>query len=389
MGRNRARRKRQGVPLSLLASPGFLVNDPSHAPYGAAWLRGITPLRTGTYAACCLLLALVNIVTYLPGDGVAALGLLWDRWSRTFAFAAPMFVLVIKTEMLTSGWPSRARIGALVLALIAGTAAYVALRTGLRIVTGNLSASDPAIPALLVAYSTSIAFTGGLLTAILYFAARGRDAAARLHRARLARTEIDRQLVESRLNLLRTQIEPHFLFNSLASVKLLYQRDTRKGRDLLRNITDYLRDATSCARQREIRLGDEVALARTFLGIFQVRMGKRLQVHIDIPAELESALVPPLTIGTLVENAIKHGVGPRASGGAVSLTARKEGGSLVIGVRDNGVGFRSRSGIGVGLGNIRARLETLFGSAGSLEVTANGDGGVMATLRLPHRVAMA
>ncbi|MEP7068269.1 MAG: histidine kinase [Usitatibacter sp.] len=375
------------VPVSFPASPGFLINDPSYAPFGTEWLRGITPARVGVFAACCFLLALGGVLTYLSGDMSAALPILWDRWVRSLAFAAPMFVLVIKTEIGTARWSPRARIGALVAAVVAGTAAYVTLRTGLRVLTGNLSLKGPAIPQLLVAYSASILFTGGLLTVILYIASRERDAESSLHRARLARTEIERQLVESRLNLLRAQIEPHFLFNSLASVKLLYQRDTRKGSDLLRNITDYLRDATSCARQREIRLGDEVALARTFLGIFEVRMGKRLQVAIDVPAELESALVPPLTIGTLVENAIKHGIGPRASGGAVRLTARAAAGCLVVGVHDNGVGFRARSGSGVGLGNIRARLETLFGSAGSLELTSNSDGGVTATLRLPHRVA--
>jgi LytS/YehU family sensor histidine kinase len=314
---------------------------------------------------------------------------IWDRFSRTFAFATPMFLLVIKTELWTARSPSRDRIVALVLAVVAGAALYAALRTGVRVLSGNIKGTDPAIGPLWIAYCSRAILTGGLLTAILYFAVREREAALRLHRMRLARVEIERQLVESRLNLLRAQIEPHFLFNSLASVKLLYERDRRKGRELLRQLTAYLRDATSCAREREIRLGDEVALARMFLGIFEVRMGKRLVVGIDVPPELESALVPPLTVGTLVENAVKHGIGPRASGGAVRLTARSDAGYLVVGVHDDGVGFRTRSGSGVGLGNIRARLETLFGSAGSLDVATNSMGGVTATLRFPHRVAAA
>ena len=387
MGCNRARRKCLGVPVSLFALSGFVVNDPNHAPFGAPWLRGITPARLAVFAACCFLIALPGAAGFLPL--ASAPWKIWDRFARTFAFATPMFLLVLKTQVWTERSAPGRRITAMVLAVVAGSVAYAALRAGVRVFSGGLKLSDPAVGFLMVAYVSRALVTGGLLAAILEFAARERETALRLHRARLSRSEIERQLVESRLNLLRAQIEPHFLFNSLASVKLLYGKDIREGRELLRHLTGYLRDATSCARRREIRLDDEVALARTFLGIFQVRMGKRLLVGIDVPPELESALVPPLTIGTLVENAVKHGIGPRASGGVVRLTARRHAGFLVVHVHDDGVGFRARSGSGVGLGNIRARLETLFGAAGTLDVATNDSGGVTATLRLPYRVAGA
>ena len=229
--------------------------------------------------------------------------------------------------------------------------------------------------------------TGGLLAAILLFAARERDTQRRLHGTRLARVEIDKQVTESRLRLLQAQIEPHFLFNSLASVKRLYEREPGRGRALLRNLTDYLHVATRLARQREIPLGDEIALARSFLAIFQVRMGGRLRVHVDVAANVEFAPVPPLMVGTLVENAIKHGIGPRAAGGSLSISAGSREGVLEIRVADDGVGFRARSGHGVGLANIRARLETLFNGAGELELAANAEGGITATIRLPHRWA--
>jgi LytS/YehU family sensor histidine kinase len=163
----------------------------------------------------------------------------------------------------------------------------------------------------------------------------------------------------------------------------------RKGRKLLVDLAGYLRAAAALAREREIRLGDEVALARTFLAIFQVRMGKRLQVRIEVPAELGRAMVPPLAVATLIENAIKHGIAPRASGGSLSISARRDGDFLLVDVGDDGVGFRSRSGTGVGLANVCARLETLFGKAGRLDLVANPGGGVTATLRLPHRIAEA
>jgi len=189
--------------------------------------------------------------------------------------------------------------------------------------------------------------------------------------------------------LLQAQIEPHFLFNSLASVKRLYESDAGGGRSLLRNLGDYLRAASRDGRKREVRLGDEIVLAQSFLAIFQVRMGPRLRVRIDVPPELESALVPPLMVGTLVENAIKHGLGPRAGGGTVSITARYSEESLEIKIGDDGVGFRARTGHGIGLANIRARLETLYGDAGALDLVANAGSGVTATLRVPRRTPAA
>jgi sensor histidine kinase YesM len=297
-----------------------------------------------------------------------------------------MFILVIRAEAWTARSTAARRIGALALAVLAGALMYTAVRYGIRVLQDTIY-NGALIWEALVGYFVRSLVTGGLLTAILYYSIRERDAARLLHRAHLSRVEVESQLAESRLNLLRAQIEPHFLFNSLASVKRLYERDRSLGRALLGNLAAYLRLASRSSQRREVPLGDEVALARSFLGIFQVRMGARLKVTIDVPREHDAALVPPLAVGTLVENAIKHGLAPRASGGRLSLRARREGDQLVVGIGDDGVGFRAYSGAGVGLANTRARLDTLFGDAGSLELAANPGGGVTATMRLPYRVS--
>jgi hypothetical protein len=376
------------MQMFLSPSPGFLVNDPEYAPFGARWLRGITPARLALALAVCLLIALPSTGTRIDlqlGHYGAALWKLWDRFGRTVACAVPLFILVIQADIRTAGSPVRVRIASLVPAVLVGALAYAALRSGLRHLHNTAPpaayAWDPAI-----AYFARAVVTGGVLTAILFFAARERDARRLLHRTHLARVDIDKQGVEARLQLLQAQIEPHFLFNSLASVKRLYEKEPGQGRELLRNLRECLRVATSGTRQREARLGDEIALARSLLAIFQVRMGPRLRVRIDVPAQMEGALIPPLMVGTLVENAIRHGIASRASGGSVTLSARREGSELLVGVRDDGVGFRARSGHGVGLANIRARLETLFGGAGNLDLSANPEGGVTATIRLPHRL---
>lgn len=369
--------------------PPFLINDPEHAPFGVAWLRGLTPARLAVVLVVSLLIALPSPgsrIDFQLGEYASGIWKIWDRMGRTFACATPMLILVLWVETRTARSPVRMRMLALASAVLIGSLAYAALRIGLR----HLHNSAPLVGQagyLAITYFSRAAITGGILTAILFFAARERDAQRLLHRTQLARVDIERQGVEARLQLLQAQIEPHFLFNSLASVKRLYEKEPEKGRDLLHSLRECLRVATARARQQDCSLGEEIALARSFLAIFQVRMGRRLRVHVDIPAPLDDALIPTLMVGTLVENAIKHGIASRASGGTIAISARREDGDLVVDVHDDGVGFRARSGWGVGLANIRARLATLFGDAGELELWSNPAGGMTATIRVPYRTA--
>ena len=145
----------------------------------------------------------------------------------------------------------------------------------------------------------------------------------------------------------------------------------------------YVKTATARAGKPQSRLGEEIDLARAYLDIFRVRMGARLRVSIDVPAHLENAVVPSLAIGTLVENAIKHGIGPREAGGNLGISARLAEGRLMVEVRDDGVGFQARAGHGIGLANIRAQLATAFEERAVLELSANPEGGVTASLALP------
>ena len=354
-------------------------------------MRGITPLRLAVLAAVCVMFAARPALwkfdpANFDGDirGLVRTAMLY------FLFALPLFVLVVKAEIRTAGSTLRVRIVALAIAVVIGALAFPAGNAAFRTLEGNFISGQlqawQSWHYLLAFYIRGLS-TGALLSAILLFAAHERDAQRRLHQTRLARIEIERQMEESRLRLLQAQIEPHFLFNSLASVKRLYEKEPGSGRSLLRDLGAYLRAASRGGRQREVPLGDEIALARSFLAIFQVRMGPRLRVRIDVPRDLEFALIPPLMLGTLVENAIKHGIGPRATGGTLSLAARHRGESLEMEVGDDGVGFRARAGHGVGLANTRARLETLFGGAGALELAANAQGGVTALIRIPLRTA--
>jgi signal transduction histidine kinase len=365
---------------------GHGIDGRGQASRGSAWMEGITPGRLAIVALVCILSHAVNPST-LADHFWMRVGRSLHNASIHFISSLPMLVLVVRADLWTARDSDRRRITMLALAVIAGACLWPLERWALRIGILPLIGTPGSFWEYSLGQFFSALAMGGLLTAVLYFAAREREAQRRLHQTRLARTEIDRQMAEARLQLLQAQIEPHFLFNSLASVKRLYETDAEQGRSMLRNLGDYLRVAISRTGLREARLGEEVALARAFLAICEVRMGQRLRVRIDVPAELEGGLLPPLMVGTLVENAIKHGIGPRASGGCLSLTARRNGGDLEVEVADDGVGFRARSGRGVGLSNIRARLETLFAAGGSLELASAQAGGVTATLRLPFSSA--
>jgi len=209
-----------------------------------------------------------------------------------------------------------------------------------------------------------------------------------LARAALEETECRRQslqgqMVEARLTALQAQIEPHFLFNTLANVKRLYETAPSQGQEMLTSLINYLRAALPSMRQSGSTLSRELELARSFLTILKMRMRERLSFSIDHDPALENARIPPMVLPTLVENAIKHGLSPLPQGGNIDIRARSDGKDLIVEVHDNGVGFSSSAGSGVGLANTRSRLAALYGGRASLQLASVSPRGVMASIRLP------
>ena len=357
------------------------INDPEHAPRHAPWLRGLTPLRFGCFVVVCATLAARPALA----TGVASFSeglhhlLVITKWYAIFGL--PLFVLVVKSDLWTARATRTARFAAFAAAVAAGSCVLFTMPYVF------MPLNVDGIWQWAASFFMRGLFLGTLMAAILDFSRRESDALREMHGARLAQVESERRSSASRLHALNAQIEPHFLFNCLASVKRLHERDPGGGRAMLRNLVTYVKTATGRAGTPESRLGEEIAVARAFLEIFQVRMGEKLRVRVDVPAHLESAVVPSLAIGTLVENAIKHGIGPRATGGSVDICARLADRQLVVDVRDDGVGFQARSGHGIGLANIRAQLEEAFHGDAALELCANAEGGVTASLSLPCRHA--
>ncbi len=233
-----------------------------------------------------------------------------------------------------------------------------------------------------------------LLVVSKFFIDRAR-ASQRL--AEMKRKEADyhrmsQQVTEAKLSALQAQVEPHFLYNTLASVQALTEVDPAQANAMTGHLIQYLRNALPKMRESVSTVGQEIELVRAYLNILQMRMGKRLAFEIAVPAELMEAPFPPLMLPSLAENAIKHGLEPEREGGMVTITAHAEGERLRLVVADTGRGFADTLGTGVGLTNIRERLAALYGDAASLTLEANTPRGVVATIEVPRsgaRVAAA
>jgi LytS/YehU family sensor histidine kinase len=214
---------------------------------------------------------------------------------------------------------------------------------------------------------------------------RERAARADVESARAASREhvLQKQVLEARLKLMQAQIEPHFLFNTLANVQHLVGKDPALANQVLGSLIRYLRSAMPQMRDDTTTLARELELARAYLEIQRVRMGDRLRFNIDLDENVSSAVIPPMMLMTLVENAIKHGIDPVKTGGAIDIFATREGEQIVLRVRDSGNGIVPTSAPGVGLQNVRERLNALFGAAASLELREATPKGVEALLKIP------
>ncbi|MGE5665572.1 MAG: sensor histidine kinase [Betaproteobacteria bacterium] len=208
---------------------------------------------------------------------------------------------------------------------------------------------------------------------------------AALASATAADEGLKRQLAEAELKMMQAQVEPHFLFNTLASVDYLIETDPPRASQMQKNLIAYLRAALPEMREGSTTLGKEVALCRAYLEILKVRMDERLQTAINVPQGLLNAQFPPMMLQSLVENSIKHGLEPKPEGGSVTIAADVANGRLRVRVADTGLGFTHGAASGVGLSNIRERLKQLYGGDASFVVEANAHGGTIATIEVPDR----
>lgn len=201
----------------------------------------------------------------------------------------------------------------------------------------------------------------------------------------LRRSESERAQSVARLTLLHAQVEPHFLYNTLASAQLLTRSDPARADAMLGSLILYLRHSLPRDGDTPSTLGQELERARAYLDILRIRMGERLQLSIDVAPALLALRFPAMMLQTLVENAIKHGLEPKSGGGTVWIIARAIGECVAVTVADDGCGLAQApaAGGGIGLANVRERLQLAYGGSASFVIGANFPAGAAATITLP------
>lgn len=197
-------------------------------------------------------------------------------------------------------------------------------------------------------------------------------------------TRLQTQLAEARLDALRMQINPHFLFNTLHAISAMVERDPAGVRKMIARLSELLRHTTD-SRADEVPLREELGFLQRYVEIMEVRFQGRLRVERRIDEGVLDALVPDLVLQPIVENALEHGASRSSGEGVVEIAAEREGDRLILTVRDNGPGVNEAAAGGVGLANTRERLAALYGDAAALELTTSEQGGAVATLSLPFR----
>jgi signal transduction histidine kinase len=203
----------------------------------------------------------------------------------------------------------------------------------------------------------------------------------------LQAADLEASLARAKLQALQMQLNPHFLFNTLHSISSLMHQDVEAADRMVMRLSDLLRAALDSSDTQEVPLRQELDLLKLYLGIEQIRFGDRLTVKLEIPPDTLEAQVPNLILQPLVENAIKHGIQPKARPGRIELKAERLNGLLALRVIDNGVGLKQ--GVspeeGVGLSNTRARLRELYGDAHRFELASGPEGGLQVELEIPFR----
>lgn len=227
-------------------------------------------------------------------------------------------------------------------------------------------------------------------TAVLLYAARriARRAEGHLRAAELERVRQSKRALESRLQAMQARVEPRFLFDTLAQVERLYRSDAERASRLMSELIAYLRTAMPLMRGTTSTVAREVALVRNYLDIARHRLDNRLRVDIDLAAQAADARMPPMMLLPLVDHAIDHGAGRPGEGSAIGIRVSVDNGQVRVAVVDSDGGFASGDD-GDAIGNIRERLSTLFGSAGSLDLRHKGAAGSEAVLQIPYEPADA
>ena len=329
-------------------------------------------------AVLCTLLGMVRSLDPDSGGAPASLRGYLGGFLQALCIVLPVAVVVMAAARI----PAHARV-------LRACALAASVVLGITVGSGLILVSDwpprwHDYPDLL--FET---FWGSLPVAVLglgVFLMYERDQGARraLLEERMRQADLERQQSEAQLQILQSQVEPHFLFNTLAHVRRLFLTAPNLALEMLRDLSHYLGTVRPALMRPAISVEEDLELGRAYLNIQQRRMGERLRLIVELAPAARAAQIPPMTITTLAENAIKHGISPLTGGGTIAIRALAANDGIRVEVSDTGVGLRGDLGSGVGLANVRSRLALLYGTRAALSLLRNQPTGVTAAITLPH-----
>jgi len=349
---------------------------------GAAGRRDALPAALRAVRRVVLALAIAM--------GVAlALSLLWkDAKSVLFLRAAILALSATFVFSVLERWPRRLPQGLHRWVLqVAGVGAAMPI----VVFVMHRQAAFPGAPPFFESHDWMLVGSSALLVApwtAIATVVRQKEAFAREQRLTFAleRSELEREALDARLHLLRAQVAPHFLFNTLANVQALVDAGSPQATAVLRSLTAYLRAAVPLLNESTATFQTELALVTPYLELMQMRMPDRLQYGIHVEPAVLQLRCPPTIVMTLVENAVRHGIDPSEEGGRIDVRLERAGTRCVVRVIDTGAGLRETTGsLGSGLATLRERLRLIFGDDAKLEVRANNPRGTAAEIDLPAR----
>ena len=395
---------RQPLPADVLVGGDAPWNRYQRFPvFSRRWLAG----RALVFGVAILLFAL------LSGFGITAITGQWQRGALVTTLQGAAFFLMamagpaLATAARHRRWPRRREAPAVVLAVLLGMGASFAIdrwasqeinrsvRPSL-VSAGVVTEKEPELPRPvkplaiainLVVLSAIYGLLGGGVALRAYFREHRRwQASQRARELRALRDQ--KQQADLRLGLLQAQVEPHFLFNTLASVRALVRQDPGQAEATLDALVAHLRATIPRLRDGEAllhsTLGQQLDICASYLALMRLRMGGRLSFAVEAEPALRERPFPPLLLITLVENAIKHGIEPRPGPGRVEVRASQRGERLVLSVVDDGAGLQPGLGSGVGLANVREQLATRYGGAANFSLRGLAGGrGAVAEIVLP------
>jgi len=309
-----------------------------------------------------------------------AVGFALGDWYVFAVLSVPVIYLARRFCLETGNWVRSLAVH--IPASLVFSLAYMVLRAGVGQWQGNASFADAFQPLLVKTWHFNL-----LIYWVIVAVSSAFDYYRKFRERELRGVELEKRLVQAKLQALQMQLNPHFLFNSLHSISSLMHQNVEAADRMIMRLGDLLRAALDKSDTQEVTLREELEFLKRYLEIEQIRFGDRLTVNMDVAAEAFDARVPNLILQPLVENAVRHGIEPHAKPGRIELRARRAVDTLVLEVSDNGKGFPASrpAAEGVGLSNTRARLQTLYGEAHGFELLDAPGGGLLARLTIPFQ----